>query len=365
MKRSDFRRHRSQLTIAATAAVVVGLALVVPGTAAADQGSGGTSSVPVEFHVVTSNHSGLPCLALPTDEHVTVRGHLTGPSSQLERGRVDGTLYSHGDGYDESFWRYHKDKSYDYSDDMADHGHVSVTIDRLGYGDSDKPNGNGVCFGTEADVLHQIIGQLRDGSYSGDHTPRFNKIGLVGHSASGFIVEQEAAAFHDIDALGVLSSGEPNATPLVLERAGEQQLRCVPSLPGLLGIGGGGASNGYAPLEADAQQFRSDHLYNVEPAIADDLTAHRTDDACAGSRNAAQALAGDAVRNSLITVPVLVMAGAEDALFPHPGLQALTYTQSRKVTTHEIPDTGHAIAFSRNAAQFRDNMNHWLNENDL
>jgi pimeloyl-ACP methyl ester carboxylesterase len=346
-----FRRQRTQLTVAATAtvavAVVVGLGLVVTGTAAADQGSGGTSSV------------------LPTDEHVTVRGHLTGPASRLEHDRVDGTLYSHGDGYDESFWRYRKDKNYDFSDDMAGRGHISVTIDRLGYGDSDKPNGNGICFGTEADVLHQIIGQLRDGTYSGKHTPRFDKIGLVGHSASGFIVEQEAAGFHDIDALGVLSSGEPNATPLVLERTGEQQMRCVASLPGLIGLGDGGAANGYAPLEANAQQFRADHLYNVERAIADDLTAHRTNDACAGTRNAAQAVAGDPVRNSLITVPVLVMAGANDALFPHPGLQALTYTQSRKVTTHELPDTGHAIAFGRTAPQFRDNMNSWLDENHL
>jgi pimeloyl-ACP methyl ester carboxylesterase len=308
-------------------------------------------SSPVSFDVVTSNDSGLPCATLPpAPQHVTVHGHLTGPAGKLDSDGVHGTLYSHGDGYDETFWRYRGDARYDYVDDMSRRGHVSVTIDRLGYGSSDKPNGNTVCFGTEASVLHQIIGQLRAGSYRGDRTPRFDRVGLVGHSASGIIAEQEAAGFHDIDALGVLSSGELTATPLVLQRATEQQLRCLT------------APDGYAGLEADTAQFRADHLYNVEPKIADDLAAHRTEDACAGTRNAAQAIVGNPARNNLITVPVLVMAGANDPFFPHPARQAATFSRSEKVTVHEIPETGHAIAFARTAPLFRDDMNHWLDD---
>jgi pimeloyl-ACP methyl ester carboxylesterase len=209
--------------------IAAAMSLAISGTAAADPGSGGgISSVAVAFHVVTRNHSGVPCVDTPDGRQVVVRGHLTGPSSELDGHDVDGTLYSHGDGYGEYFWRYPGDERYNYVEQMARRGHVSVTIDRLGYGDSDKPNGNSICFGVEADVLHQIVGQLRDGSYTGDKSPRFDKIGLVGHSASGLIVEQEAAGFHDVDALGVLDSGELNITPLALERAGSSRCGAWP-----------------------------------------------------------------------------------------------------------------------------------------
>jgi hypothetical protein len=347
------------LAVGLGAAVLAGMALLAPassGVAHAADG-GDAASVPVAFDVVTHNNSGLPCDPLTLGgRHITVRGHLTGPASELDSDQVDGTLYAHGDGYNESFWRYPGDDDYDYADQMARRGHVSVTVDRVGYGASDRPNGNSVCFGSEADVLHQVIKQLRDGSYHGGdtrRTPRFRRVGLVGHSAGGLIVEQEAAGFHDIDALGVLDSGELDAQPLVVLRVGQEQARCLTS------------SDGYVPLEGSDAEFRSDHLYNVEPEIADYLTAHRTDDACAGLRNSGQAIAGNGIRNNTIAVPVLLLAGANDKFFSNITLQALTYSQSRKVTVRTIPDTGHAVAFSRNAPIFQDDMDWWLSANHL
>jgi hypothetical protein len=338
------------------AAVLAGLALLAPvtsGVARAHDG-GDATSVPVAFDVVTHNNSGLPCDPLTLGaKHLTVRGHITGPSDELDADQVDGTLYSHGDGYNETFWRYPGDGDYNYADQMSRRGHVSVTIDRLGYGASSRPNGNSVCYGNEADVLHQVITHLRHGSYQGDHTPRFERVGLVGHSASGLIVEQEAAGFHDVDALGVLDSGELDAQPLVVVRVGQEQARCLTS------------PDGYAPLEANGAEFRSDHIDNVEPEIADYLTDHRTEDACAGLRNSAQAIAGNGVRNSTIHVPVLLLAGANDKFFNHIELQAPTYSGSPKVTVQTVPETGHAVAFSRNAPIFQDDMDRWLSANHL
>lgn len=323
------------------------------GTAATEPDKGQVASIPVEFHVVTSNRSGVPCSAVGADQHVVVRGHLTGPAEVLSHRSVDGVVYSHGDGYGEYFWRYTDDAGYNYVAETARRGHVSVSIDRLGYGASDKPDGNGVCLGTEADVLHQIIGQLRAGSYRGKTTPSFHRVGLVGHSASGFVVEQEAAAFSDVDALGVISSGELNATPQVARRSVEQQIRCV------------NARNGYAPLEADDAQFQSDHIYNTEPGPARALTARRTEDACAGTRNAAQTMAANTARNGKIRVPVLVMVGANDAFFADPRHQAGTYASSPRVTVRTLPNTGHAIAFGRTAPQFRYELERWLAANRL
>jgi pimeloyl-ACP methyl ester carboxylesterase len=339
--------------------VAASFALTAAGTAYADPAPAVTS-IPVSFDVVTDNQSGLPCAVgtlpslLPIEHHETVRGHITGPRRELESGRLDGTVYSHGDGYDESFWRYPRDDNYNYADQMARHGHISITFNRLGYGNSTAPNGNDICFGTEASVVHQIIRQLRDGDYHGPRTPRFNRLGLVGHSAGGFIAEQEAAGFHDIDALGVLDSGELNAMPLLAVRSGQQQIRCLTD-----------SHHGYAGLEANGREFADDHIYNAEPRVADYLVSRRTIDACAGTRNAPQALGGDGVRNSLIRVPVLVLGGANDKFFPHPQLQAKAYTQSRKVTVEEIPASGHAVAFSREHRRFQDRMNAWLDSNHL
>jgi pimeloyl-ACP methyl ester carboxylesterase len=347
--------RRSGLAVVAAAS----LTLAAAGTAYADSGSD-VVSIPVSFDVVTDNQSGLPCAVgtipslLPIEHHETVRGHITGPRNELRGGHLDATVYSHGDGYDESFWRYPRNGDYNYVEQMARRGHISITYNRLGYGNSSSPNGNDICFGTEASVLHQVIQQLRHGDYQGGHTPSFARLALVGHSASGFIAEQEAVAFHDIDALGILDSGELNATPLVLVRAGQTQVRCLTQ-----------SRNGYAGLEGNAREFADDHIFNVEPDVADYLISHRTSDACAGTRNAAQAVAGDGVRNSLIRVPVLVLGGANDKFFPNPGLQAHTYTQSRKVTVEEIPETGHAVAFSREYRRFQDRMNAWLDTNRL
>lgn len=353
------------MVVIVAAATFTSMALSITGTAEASESSGDIASTEVAFDVVTSNNSGLPCATTPGNQRVVVRGHLTGPHSKLDSSRVEGTLYSHGDGYAEYFWRYPGEDKYNYVEEMGRRGHVSVSIDRLGYGASDKPNGNGLCFGVEADVLHQIVGQLRHGSYQGDRTPRFDRVGLVGHSASGLIADQEAADFHDIDALGVLDSGSLNASPLTLQRAAEQQARCALAPDVAAGLLNPRSPAGYAALEADGAQFRADHIANVEPDIARDLVERRTKDACAGTRNAVQALAGNPVRNNLITVPVLTLTGTEDKLFPHPGLHAASYTQSPRVTVREVPNAGHAVAFARTAPQFHNEMDNWLKSTGL
>jgi pimeloyl-ACP methyl ester carboxylesterase len=195
--------------------------------------------------------------------------------------------------------------AYNYVEQMARRGHVSITYHRLATETARARTATTSAGRTDASVLHQIIGQLRKGDYGGDRTPRFGKLALVGHSASGLIAEQQVAAFPDVDALGILDSGELNATPLVAVRAGQQQVRCLAD-----------SRNGYAGLVANGREFADDHIANVGPGVADYSISHRTADA--GAHNAVQALAGNGARNSLINVPVLVLGGAEDKFFP-PG----------------------------------------------
>jgi len=156
---------------------------------------------PVSFQVSNVNRSGLVC---GTDgRSYTIRGHLVGTRSELRSHRV--TLYLHGLGLGEFFWRLQGVPGYDFAAGMARRGHASVVIDRLGYGASDKPQGMGSWIGGQADIAHQIIGRLKSGRYDGAVTPRFRRVGLIGHSAGGLITEVEAYSFSDAAAIGVLA----------------------------------------------------------------------------------------------------------------------------------------------------------------
>ena len=96
-----------------------------------------------------------------------MRGHLDRvPPKSIKRPAAS-TLYLHGLGLGEWLWNFQPVKSYNFVRGMARAGHVSVTVDRLGYGASDKPpDGTSVCIGSQADIAHQIVGQLKAGTYT-------------------------------------------------------------------------------------------------------------------------------------------------------------------------------------------------------
>jgi alpha-beta hydrolase superfamily lysophospholipase len=309
---------------------------------------------PVVFHVKNTNHSRVPC---PSDgAPYDVVGHLTGPAATLVQGRIAAaTLYVHGDAVDESLWRYDKAPGYNYVAEMAKRGFTSVTISRLGYPGSGKPNGNQVCLGSEADVIHQIVIALRHGDYragAAAHGPLLQRVALAGHSASGFAAMAEAYSFGYIDALIVIGSGEfvkPRAPQAVFD----QQTRC-PS-----------AADGYALIETTDEQAAADFFHDADQAIVADVAAHRPPDSCAGLMYIPSNMAADAAFLGTISIPVLLVTGDSDAFFDDPAHEAMLFTGTPDVTPVLMKDTGHAITLGHTAPQFRDQMAAWLQAHDL
>ena len=84
------------------------------------------------------------------------------PALELFREPQPGGL---GDARFPHYWRLDV-PGYHHTEEIARSGQASVTIDRLGYGDSDRPNGFGLCLGGEADITAQIIEHLRGGGPS-------------------------------------------------------------------------------------------------------------------------------------------------------------------------------------------------------
>jgi alpha-beta hydrolase superfamily lysophospholipase len=346
--------RRRGLAIAATA--LVG-ALAGPSVAAA---AGPVADLPVTFHVVNVNRSRVPCAAdgRPYD----VRGHLVGPAAALTAsGPRAVTLYAHGLGYGEFFWHFKGLPGYDYATELAAAGHTSVVIDRLGYGASGKPVGDQVCLGSEADYLHQIVGALRTGAYTvtgvDGAPPSFARVALAGHSAGGFMVEDEAASFRDVDAVVVAGFSNAGPSPLALATFGDAQTRCALStlFPSL-------APGKYAYFGATPADFQAAHFYNADPAVVSAITALRARDPCGDTGAGLQAILVDLLSNISVGVPVLLVNGSNDALFPPPAgpLEQLTFLGNGDVSQITLAATGHAMTLGRTAPHFRQVVGDWL-----
>src|SRR3954471_21692959 len=115
--------------------VAIALTGFLPSPAPARAADQSVVELPVSFHVRNTNTSVDPCLSDGAD--YTVKGHITAPQGALATGRSPAiTLYLYG--YDGGEWNWHLKgvPDYDYAAEMAKLGHVSLTIDELGYGAS-------------------------------------------------------------------------------------------------------------------------------------------------------------------------------------------------------------------------------------
>jgi pimeloyl-ACP methyl ester carboxylesterase len=318
--------------------------------------AGGIVEAPVAFQVVNSDTSGAPCNpARPSDGRAyTVRGHLTGPKAALLAQRSGAvTLYLFGYEAGEWNWDLKNVSGYDYAAEMARLGHVSLTIDQLGYGASGHPNGNDTCMGAQADVAHQIVSQLRAGAYTLGKGPGipFAAVTLAGHDVGGQIAEIEAYSYKDIDGLIVATWADQGQTPWILQRATTAGLDWCPQSP-----------SGYVHF-ASEQEFRELLFYDANPQVIEAANSLRNPNPCGMIGSAGPSIAFDKARTPEIRVPVLIVFGAEDTLvWTHQGeeQQKDNFTGSRDKRTVFVPRAGHFPMLERTASQFRHVISTWL-----
>ncbi|MFL5781574.1 MAG: alpha/beta hydrolase [Thermoleophilaceae bacterium] len=343
---------------------VAALALCAPAAARADD----VVDVPLSFTVANVNRTPDPCTS--DGATYTLRGHLTAPRGLLAApGRPPVTLYLHGSVLGELSWRFAAVPGYDTTRELARAGHASVTIDQLGYGASDVPPGFGICGGSMADMAHQVIEQLRAGTYSAAAgpgggagavaaPPRFGRVALVGFSYGGHVAETEAYSFHDVDALAVESwSDHPGAqfaaavTPGAEECASEQ-----PKRPG------GAPDYRFHFLSPDEHVMLAD----AEPAVAAALFGLHERDPC-GIYGSMLQIERNSEFAATVTVPVLLVYGTRDALFARAEAEseAADFTGTSDLSVDFVDGAGHFIALEREAPAFRAVVAGWLDEHRL
>jgi pimeloyl-ACP methyl ester carboxylesterase len=323
------RRTTPILLAAALAASVVSISAGSSTPAGASHAP--IAEVPVTFSVTNSNRTAVPCSS--DGKAYTVKGHIVAPAAALDS-PSSATLYLHAVTWGEYYWRLKNPAGYDYASQQAENGNVSVTIDRLGYGESGHPDGRGTCFGSEADVAHQIVEQLKGGKYTAEgHDPvSFKKIFIAGASVGGLTSNIEAFTFKDVAGIINFGWGDYEVSPYAFEEYNKARGRCLQ--------GGDAETPGYTPFAKDTQ---GKFYYNTAEESVRAAVPKSHADPCGQLESIPPAIGTDMMHMGEISVPVLVIFGTGDAIFGPPAAQHTKdrYKGSKSVTLYQPEGASH------------------------
>jgi pimeloyl-ACP methyl ester carboxylesterase len=313
----------------------------------------GQATSTIAFAVTNVNQTSIACAG--NGGHYTVRGELVLPSPTSP---ASVTLYLHGLGFGDWYWAFDSVNGYDYVTSQAAAGHASVIVSELGYGSSDHPPGTALCVGSQATIAHQIVQDLRSGSYttSAGTAPSFKRVAIAGHSLGGLIAEVEAGNFHDVNALAVLAYSDLLPSATALSTFGQSTLDCT------LSPQSSGGAPGYAPFGQTTADFDSIMFYNADPAVVAAVNAKHELNPCGDITSVPAAIASNQLTLPTIKAPVLFALASNDALFTPPAakLAATEFRGSSALTQMTFPSTGHAFTFGRSAAVVTGMIGGWL-----
>jgi pimeloyl-ACP methyl ester carboxylesterase len=329
----------------------------------------------VIFHVLNTNTSDAPCQSdgRPYDIH----GLLTAPRVALAApGPRSISLYLHGFSFGGKYLFSLKGfAGYDWDTELAAMGHTSLVIDRLGYDESDHPNGADTCLGSAADQTHQIVQALRAGTYSiegGGRVPSFQRVMLVGHDTGGGVAEIEAysKAFHDpvtgradVDGLVVWGWAESDYSTWVYQRLPDRTAFCLQ--------GGEAAEDdrpdgprGYFWWPATDDEVRDAVSKYMAPDVFDTLLRLRNRNPCGDLYSAATTSLYNQASGSLgsISVPVLLIYEDEDVIYDNTAGadQKARFTGSDDVTLVTLQHAQHFPMLEQRRGEYQQLVATWL-----
>jgi pimeloyl-ACP methyl ester carboxylesterase len=238
---------------------------------------------------------------------------------------------------------------------MARANHVSVSVDRLGYGASDKPaSGKATCVGAHADMAHQIAGQLKAGSYTvtGGTPRKFRRVAIAGHSAAGQIGITEAYSYRDLRALIVVGFSFSNL-PRGNDEFGFQRIACDRGGDPVAGL------TDYGFFGRTPAGFRSTMFRSAPKAVQDAAVPLQNRDPCGDNYSLIATIQRQATNVGRVKFPVLVVCGRNDVLYAPFGCeaQAERFTRGSSLI---LRNTGHGIPLESGARTFRKRLSRFL-----
>ena len=246
----------------------------------------------------------------------------------------------HGGAYNHTYWDspFQPDR-YSYVRAATRLGYVTLNFDRLGYGQSDRPPAATLDFNVAGYVTHQIVQALRGGTYG----TRFIRVILNGHSFGALTAEEEAANYHDINALIISGIGHdflvtPNLTTIFVPASTDPKF-----------IDPGAYDPAIVPFEEGVEKdtLSPTELGTLGPDLSD--TSGLT---------------------QRINVPVFFAQGRYDQLWcnrsndcttdPQANKEASYWSPGVSFTRFIVPDAGHSINSNLNAPVFYGATFAWL-----
>lgn len=284
----------------------------------------------------------------------TLHALLCTPASEVPQSAV---VLVHGSTYDRAYWDFPVEPStYSASRILAGHGHLTLTIDRLGSGASSRPPSKRVTPGVSADALHQVVAQLkRDTTME----TRSGKVFLVGHSSGSALSIREAAQYKDVDGVvvtGFIHHAGPGGAlfPAMTHLAAEDvTFSDDSSIP-----------HGYTTTQPGVRSIFYYPLNVAEEVLVAD---EETKDAMPGidSSGFVEELTTGSLARSL-AIPVLSIVGTHDLLFctppncPEVNDEKDFYSASPDVEVIIRPKTGHNLNLHRDALETTNIIGDWL-----
>jgi pimeloyl-ACP methyl ester carboxylesterase len=286
-------------------------------------------------------------------EHVATWLCARGP---LASNRTVQVLLS-GNTYGSVYWNFpYQPELYSYVNWMTDAGYVTLSVDRIGIGQSSRPLSTLVNMDSNAWVVEQVAAQLANGSLAG---VAFSKIVLVGHSygsAVGMLAASRSAAVDGLIVSGMLHStgygllfNAAAMYPAQLDArfAGQSiPLGYLTTQPGQRGVF-------YYAQGTDPQ------VIAVDDSTKETMTAEES---------ATQELG--VLASLSLSVPVLSVVGDHDATFcgvptcSQPGSAAasepLYYPPAAQLELHVVPNAGHDLNLHLNAHTWFAIAQEWL-----
>jgi len=286
----------------------------------------------------------------------TINGVLTRPA-----GCVSNVLLAlHGLSYGAWAWDFTDvgGGSYSVANALAARGYGLLAIDELGYNTSagagapDHPNGYTLTVESYANMTGQILKQLHAGTYTAAHPNAFSHVGLIGHSAGSEIVEETAALYPKM--VNVLIPTGYTHVPYV---SNAWLLR-----EWFPGDNVRAAQSDYEYFETNPQIRAMDmyNLNNADPAVvaADNARAALTPSGEIWSIG----IQPSHLLMATIKVPVLLVLGDKDALFPgaHAAQELALFASAKDRTAIRLPRDGHVFFLQLDAAAARNAIAGWL-----
>ena len=289
----------------------------------------------------------------------TIRGELVRPRAGCSNSVL---LAMHGLSYGAWAWDFPlQPDTYSVALALAKRGYAMVAVDRLGYGTSegkgmaDHPNGYTLTAESYGEMAAQMAEQLRAGTYHAKVPVAFSHVGLIGHSGGSEIVEL-AAALHPGIADVLIPTAythEPFVNNAWLVREWSQDnIRA--------------AQSDYEYFETNKVIRAQDmyHLANADPRVVAWDNAH-------ANLTPSGEIFSDGPQLSrfllpTITIPVLVVLGDQDTLFPgsYGPNEMLWFAGTSDKTLIRLPNDGHAFMLHKDAPVANKKIADWLDKHN-